>query len=71
MAQVDVTINNRAYRIACDDGQEEHLTRLGDYVDGRVQELVSAVGQVGDQARQSQGRGFVTPCGGMTELRPQ
>ena len=48
MAQVDVTINNRAYRIACDDGQEEHLTRLGDYVDGRVQELVSAVGQVGD-----------------------
>ena len=48
MAQVDVTVNNRAYKIACDDGQEEHLTRLAEYVDRRVQELVSAVGQVGD-----------------------
>jgi cell division protein ZapA len=48
MAQVDVTINDRSYRIACDDGQEEHLTRLASYVDGRVQELVASVGQVGD-----------------------
>ena len=48
MAQVDVTVNNRAYKIACDDGQEDHLTRLAEYVDRRVQELVSAVGQVGD-----------------------
>jgi cell division protein ZapA len=48
MAQVEVTINNRAYRIACDDGQEQHLSRLAEYVDQRVQELVVAVGQVGD-----------------------
>ena len=48
MAQVDVTINDRSYRIACDDGQDGHLTELADYVDSRVQELVSAVGQVGD-----------------------
>ena len=48
MAQVDVTINDRSYKIACDDGQEEHLTQLAAYVDGRVQELVSSVGQVGD-----------------------
>lgn len=48
MAQVEVTINNRAYRIACDDGQEQHLSRLAEYVDQRVQELVAAVGQVGD-----------------------
>ncbi len=48
MAQVDVTINDRSYRIACDDGQDGHLTKLADYVDSRVQELVSAVGQVGD-----------------------
>jgi len=48
MAQVAVTINGRKYQIACDDGQEAHLTRLGSYVDKRVNELVAAVGQVGD-----------------------
>ena len=48
MPQVEVTINSRTYQIACDEGQDEHLKRLADYVDKRVQELVSAVGQVGD-----------------------
>lgn len=48
MAQVNVEINGRKYQIACDDGQEAHLTRLGNYIDNRVQELVAAVGQVGD-----------------------
>jgi cell division protein ZapA len=48
MAQVNITINGRKYQVACDDGQEAHLTRLGDYVDKRLNELVAAVGQVGD-----------------------
>lgn len=48
MAQVDITINGRNYSIACDDGQEDHLLRLGEYVDKKVVELVSEVGQVGD-----------------------
>lgn len=48
MAQVAVEINGRKYQIACDDGQEAHLKRLGDYIDNRVHELVAAVGQVGD-----------------------
>lgn len=48
MAQVDVVINNRSYRIACDDGQDVHVLQLADYVDHRVQELVASVGQVGD-----------------------
>ena len=48
MAQVDVVINDRSYRIACDDGQDGHVTELANYVDSRVQELVSSVGQVGD-----------------------
>lgn len=48
MAQVDVSINGRDYRIACDDGQEQHLTQLAAYVDRRVSELVAAVGQVGE-----------------------
>ena len=48
MAQVTVTINGRKYEITCDDGQEAHLTRLSEYVDRRVDELVASVGQVGD-----------------------
>ncbi|MBI1986071.1 MAG: cell division protein ZapA, partial [Rhodospirillales bacterium] len=48
MAQLTVSINGRNYQVACDDGQEAHLSRLGTYVDNRVKELVAAVGQVGD-----------------------
>lgn len=48
MAQVAVTINNRSYRIACDDGQEEHLQHLAQFVDKKVAELVASVGQIGD-----------------------
>jgi cell division protein ZapA len=48
MAQVEISINKRSYQIACDDGQEEHLRELGTYLDHKVEELVSAVGQVGD-----------------------
>ncbi len=48
MAQVTVTINGRDYQVACDDGQEAHLARLGSYVDNRISELAAAVGQVGD-----------------------
>ncbi len=47
MAQLDVTVNGRSYRVACDDGQEGHLRQLAEYVDQRVMELVDAVGQVG------------------------
>ena len=49
MPQISVTINGRAYQIACDDGQEANLTRLADDVDKRVGQLVAAVGQVGNE----------------------
>lgn len=48
MARVSVTINGRKYPIACEDGQEAHLSRLAAYVDRRISELVASVGQVGD-----------------------
>ena len=48
MAQVTVEINDRKRQIACDDGQEAHLRRLGNYIDNRVKELVAAVGQISD-----------------------
>lgn len=49
MSDVTVTINRRSYQIACDDGQEEHLRSLAHIVDKRVDELVTAMGQIGDQ----------------------
>ena len=48
MAEIDVSINGRSYRIACDDGQESHIAELAGYVDRKVGELVASVGQVGD-----------------------
>jgi len=48
MSQITVTINNRVYEIACDDGQEDHLARLATYIDSKVSELSSSIGQVGD-----------------------
>ncbi len=48
MAEVKVKINGRTYEVACDDGQEEHVARLGRYVDKKVGELASQIGQIGD-----------------------
>lgn len=49
MAQVTVKINGRAYTLACDDGEEEHLKGLAAYMDKHVTSLAQSVGQVGDQ----------------------
>ena len=48
MAQVTVTINDRDYEIACDDGQENHLIKLSQFVNKRLRKLTDAIGQVGD-----------------------
>ena len=48
MAHVELEINERKYQIACDNGQEEHLKKLGAYIENRVQELVTSIGQAGD-----------------------
>ncbi len=48
MPHLNVTINGRNYAIACEDGQQEHLGRLAEYVKARVDELVDSVGQIGD-----------------------
>ena len=48
MGSVQVTVNGRNYSVACDEGQEAHVARLGTYLDQKVGQLVKAVGQVGD-----------------------
>jgi cell division protein ZapA len=48
MAQVNISINGRAYEIACGDGEEAHVIKLGKYIDDKISELVAQMGQVGD-----------------------
>jgi cell division protein ZapA len=48
MPLVNVLVNGRAFTVACDDGEEDHLRELGKFIDNRVQELCGSVGQVGD-----------------------
>jgi len=48
MPQLAITVNGRSYQIACEEGQEQHLSELGAYVDKRVKDLVASVGQIGD-----------------------
>lgn len=48
MPQVEISINGRMYRVACDDGQEAHLTNLATYFDDKLSALVKEVGQIGD-----------------------
>lgn len=49
MSDVTLTINRRAYTVACEDGQEDHLRGLGRLVEERVEELIGSMGQIGDQ----------------------
>jgi cell division protein ZapA len=49
MAQVTVTIDGKAYRMACDEGQEEHLIELSRRFDRYVTHLKQSFGEIGDQ----------------------
>jgi cell division protein ZapA len=48
MTQVTVTINGRNFRMDCGDGEETHLTALAAELDGRIEQLRSNFGEVGD-----------------------
>jgi cell division protein ZapA len=48
MAHANVTINGRRYRMACDDGQEQHLADLAQDFDQRIAKLRENFGEIGD-----------------------
>ena len=45
---VEITINKQTYKIACDEGQEDHIKNLSFLINNEVEKLVSSLGQVGD-----------------------
>jgi len=49
MAQVNLSVNGRIYRMACEDGEEDHVTELGVRFDEAIKELRGVLGEIGDQ----------------------
>jgi cell division protein ZapA len=52
MSQVAVTISGRTYRIACGEGEEGHLEGLAAMLDGKIEEMRAAFGEIGDMRLQ-------------------
>ena len=48
MAQVNATIAGRQFRLACEDGQEDHLQTLAKDIDRRIVDLRAKFGEIGD-----------------------
>jgi cell division protein ZapA len=48
VSQVNVTINGRQFRMACEDGEEAHLRELAKGLDDRIVALRGQFGEIGD-----------------------
>jgi len=48
MNHVNVTINGRQYRMACEEGQEVRLIRLAENLEARIESLRGKFGEIGD-----------------------
>ncbi len=48
MAKAEITIRGRAYSVACAPGQEARLAGLSKQLNGRVEQIAVAVGDIGD-----------------------
>jgi cell division protein ZapA len=48
MNHINVTINGRQYRMACEDGQEPRLLTLAESLESRIQSLRGKFGEIGD-----------------------
>ena len=48
MANVNIKFNGKDYLLACDDGQEEHLVELSNYLNERFHKLKSDLGNIGE-----------------------
>ncbi len=48
MAEVSLSVGGYHYQVACRDGEEAHLQRLGELVDTKAREARSAVGNASE-----------------------
>lgn len=49
MSHINVTINGRQYRMACEEGEEVRLLKLAESLEARVEQLRGKFGEIGDQ----------------------
>jgi cell division protein ZapA len=49
MSHINVSINGRQYRMACEEGQEVRLLKLAESLESRVEQLRGKFGEIGDQ----------------------
>ena len=48
MSHINVTINGRQYRMACEEGQEVRLLKLAESLESRIDSLRGKFGEIGD-----------------------
>ena len=48
MANINITFNNKDYLLSCDDGQEESLKKLTNFLDRKYSELKEKLGNIGE-----------------------
>ena len=48
MANVNVKFNNKDYLLSCDDGQEDSLKKLTEFLDKKYSELKDKLGNIGE-----------------------
>jgi len=48
MANVNINFNGKDYLLSCDNGQEEHLIELAEYLNKKFKELKSELGNIGE-----------------------
>jgi cell division protein ZapA len=48
MNHINVTINGKQYRMACEEGQEVRLLKLAESFESRIQNLRGKFGEIGD-----------------------
>ena len=48
MGQVNLSVNGKIYRMACEDGEEARLSRLAEDLDASIATLRTRFGEIGD-----------------------
>lgn len=49
MAAVVVSIAGRTYRMSCDDGEEQRIEELAQFVESKIQSMRESFGEIGEQ----------------------
>lgn len=49
LGQISIKIQNRTYRLSCDDGEEDRLTELAGHVRAKADQLIAEHGRIGDE----------------------